>query len=165
MEDELERAIQRGYVVAFRLLRNREEAREVCQEAASRALAKRGEYDPSRPFYPWFYRILRNLCVDWMRDRQRREAVESEPVDPARSAEARVIEHERNAAVERAIAQLSPDMREVIELRHFHDLSYAHMAEQLGVPVGTVMSRLYRARKALREALRREPAFVAEKES
>lgn len=83
------------------------------------------------------------------------------PPDPAAqppSAEAALLQGERCLAVERAIRRLPDDHREVIELRHFQDLSYEELAGVLGCPTGTVMSRLYRARKALRAELLAEPA-------
>ena len=67
---------------------------------------------------------------------------------------------ERQAAVLRGIARLEDDLREIIELRHFQDLSYEAMAEVLGCPIGTVMSRLYRARKRLRDLLLEDPDFA-----
>lgn len=152
-ESNLDSALKRGYVAAVRFLGDRDAARDACQEAASRALAARTGYDPTREFYPWFYQILRNYCFDVLGRRSRllfKEEVES--VSPE-SLEERYIESEDERRVVEAIAALEPDLREVIELRHFQDLSYREMAEIVGCPEGTVMSRLYRARKALRQLL------------
>ena len=80
MERLLQAALPRGYVAAFRFLRNRDEARDACQEAATRAWAARIQYDADKPFYPWFYRILRNLCIDRLRHRKRSESLVEEPV-------------------------------------------------------------------------------------
>lgn len=168
----LDAAMTRGYVAAWRWLRDRDAARDALQEAALRALAAQHTYDPARPFYPWFYRILRNHCMDRLRG-ARREVPLAEPTsgdeavanpsststaDATPLAESTLIAGEEQRAIERAMRRLPEDLREILELRHFQDLSYAEMAEVLDCPKGTVMSRLYRARQALREALLRDPA-------
>lgn len=153
----LSEALPKAYVAAYRRLGDGDSARDVCQEAASRALKARASYDAERPFYPWFYRIVQNLCRDAAKRRSvDRRSVEPEPgslVDPRPGVERRLIETERTEALTRAIEGLPPELREMIELRHFQDLSYREMAEILGCPEGTVMSRLFRARRALRAAL------------
>lgn len=154
---ELEQVLPQAYVAAFRWMGNRDESRDACQEAAARVLSAADRYDPTRPFYPWFYRILRNLCMDRLKRRGRTsrtlERIEHEIPSKNDSAESRLLTEERIQAMNRAIAQLADELREVIELRHFQDLSYEEMAEIVGCPIGTIMSRLYRARKQLRQAL------------
>lgn len=167
MYQSLQEAWPRGYIAAYRILGNADESEEACQEAAARAWASRDRYEPSRPFYPWFYRILKNYCLDRLRQRQRlisedttesTEQVSAFAESPP-SAEANWIEQEQNRALNQAIAQLPEEYREMIELRHFQDLSYEDMADILHCPVGTVMSRLYRARQALRNLLQHNPNF------
>jgi len=157
-------------MAAYRWLGSRDEALDAVQEAAARSLAAQRRYDPGRPFYPWFYTILKNLC----RDRVARRRVEGRggpplPADEVQvpadrpdggSAEGALLVEERSRGVDRALRRLPERHREVIELRHFQDLSYDEMAGVLGCPLGTVMSRLYRARKALRAELLSEPAFA-----
>ncbi len=159
LADQLEEAMQRGYVAAYRLLGNPDESRDALQEAAARALSAQDRYDPSRPFYPWFYRILRNHCIDRLKHRNRMVPTPKEPSRPApthgdHSAESLAMQGERARAVARAVAALPEDLREIIELRHFQDATYEEIADILGCPSGTVMSRLYRARKALRAKLK-----------
>ncbi len=156
----LEDACRRGYVAAYRFLGSREESRDACQETAARVLAARGRYDPGQPFYPWFYRILKNHCLDRLKDRKRMKTTAEEhapATEEKAGAETQVLEHERARAVNTAIAELPEELRELIELRHFQDLGYEEMARILDCPIGTVMSRLYRARKLLREALLADP--------
>ena len=165
MEDvvraRLSQAMQRSYVAAYRILGNADQARDACQEAAARALSARDRYDHDRPFYPWFYRILKNHCLDHLKRRRRTIPVGDGPprVDEAPTAEGQAVQDERARALSRAVEGLPMDLREIIELRHFQDLSYEEMAEVLACPVGTVMSRLYRARKQLRQALLSDAAF------
>ena len=168
MQENLQEALPRGYVAAYRWLRNPDDSRDACQEAAARALAAGKSYDPARPFYPWFYRILKNLCLDQLRRRPRdplaiRSAVEAD-ARPAASedGEGQLLRRERSRALTRAVEALPEEQREIIELRHFQDLSYEEMAEILDCPVGTVMSRLYRARRRLRKLmLEEDPGILA----
>ncbi len=156
----LAQSTERGYVTAYRLLRNRDEARDACQEAARRAWAAQARYDTSRPFHAWFHVILKNHCLDVIRGRTRQvpdEDLDRRPADAGRSgpraADQVLWDRARHRAVHEAVAQLPDDLRDIIELRHFGDLSYAELAAVLDCPEGTVMSRLYRARKALRALL------------
>ena len=167
-DDQLEDAIRRGYVAAVRFLRNRDDAHDACQEAARKAWSARHRYDQDQPFYPWFYRILKNHCFDRLSRRKRRwaqrEQVRTDPsvAGDQRTAEQRLMSEQRREAMERAIEQLPEDQREIIELRHFQDASYAEIAAALEIAEGTVMSRLYRARKRMRVLLNQDPAFSGE---
>lgn len=158
MQEQLQQAMPRAYVAAIRWLGNPDESRDACQDAAVKAWAARASYDPSRPFYPWFYRIVQRVCFDRLRLRPRQTQLAGEVTDSAGSAEVGLIQDERQRAVHRAVAALPEAQREIIELRHFQDLAYDEIALILGCPIGTVMSRLYRARKALTVALKRDPA-------
>lgn len=161
VREQLDEAMRRGYVAAYRWLRNPDESRDACQEAAVRALKAGDRYDPSRPFYPWFYRILKNHCFDRIKKRRRFTGQSEEPAASEDvSAERAMLLNEREQAVSRCIAELDNDLREVIELRHFQDASYEEIADVVGCPIGTVMSRLYRARKALRKKLMTKPGFA-----
>lgn len=152
---ELGEAMKRGYVAAYRLLRTPDAAHDACQEAAVRALAAADRYDPARPFYPWFHRILRNHCLDTLAGHKRMVSADTtaEPRTERGDAEAGVLDSEKARAVAAAIETLDEDLRDVIELRHFQDASYDEIATILDIPIGTVMSRLYRARKTLRKTL------------
>lgn len=163
MNTLLEGAYERGYVAAYRILRDQDEARDAYQEAATRALSARDSYDTSRPFYPWFHQILKNHCLDRLRMRKREMSVSEMPVrSNAPSQEQRLSGRQQSEAVTAAIAKLPDELREVIELRHFQDLSYEEIAELLSWPAGTVMSRLYRARKQMRKHLLLDPRFCGD---
>lgn len=151
----------RAYRAALGLMGEEQEAREAAQDALLKAYRARDRYDPSRPFYPWLYRILRNTCLDARARRRHRAVPGLEPervADVAPSALDAVDQSEAIARVRAAMEHLSPEQREIIAMRHFQDLSYAEMAEILGVAKGTVMSRLFRARKALAAVLTEEEA-------
>ncbi|NOY26684.1 MAG: RNA polymerase sigma factor [Oligoflexia bacterium] len=137
---------------ALGLLGDEQEAAEVAQEALLRAFRARARYDAARPFYPWLYSIVRNACFD-ARDRRRHRALSGLDSDRVGSTEPAADEQlgtaRQVARLRAAMEHLSPDHREIIALRHFQDLSYAEIGSLLDLPQGTVMSRLYRARRAL----------------
>jgi RNA polymerase sigma factor (sigma-70 family) len=153
--------LPRVHRAARGLVSDEQEAHEIAQDALARAWAARDRYDAHRPFYPWLYTIVRNACRDAAARRKHRafpglevervQGKEPSPLSELSSKEAR-------QRVQRAMARLPEPMREVLVMRHFEDLAYAEMAELLDVPVGTVMSRLYRARKALLDIVRKEEA-------
>ncbi len=156
---------RRAFLAAMSYMRNPEDAREASQEAFARAFKALDRFNPELPFYPWYYRILRNLCLDRIA-RRKRGPFPSEHVERAaspatalfgRNPETATIGARRQIQVQTAIDTLKVDHREIIYMRHYQDLSYEEMAQALDVPIGTVMSRLYRARRALRRQLEEEP--------
>jgi RNA polymerase sigma-70 factor (ECF subfamily) len=155
--------MRRAYAVALGFLGNAEDARDVSQEAYVAAHAARKRFDAERPFFPWFYRILRNRCLNALESRARRPEVSLDVVaerndtgcGPERSHERR----ETAALVWKALFAIAPEHREVLVLRTFQELSYREIARTLDIPEGTVMSRLFYARQALRGALEALPEF------
>ncbi len=141
------RYMQRAYYAALGLIGSHEDALDLSQEAFAR----------------WLYQIVRRLCFNFLRDRstRRRRLDEATPwlvqeagvraaqSDPAKSAE----RAELRAKVQAAIEKLPEREREVLVLKEFEGLRYREIAELLNVPIGTVMSRLYYARKDLAEHL------------
>ena len=107
-------------------------------------------FDRERVFYSWFYAILRNCCYKLI---ARRCADAIDHAVRLDLLEAPTLPVDDRLAIERALAALSPTDREVVMLRHFDGLSYAELATALEIPVGTVMSRLFNARKRLRDGL------------
>lgn len=158
---------RRAFLAALGFLRNPEDAREASLEAFARAFKALHTFDVERPFYPWYHRILRNLCLDRIQ-RRKKAPIPSESIERAaapataclfgRNPEAAAISTDRQLRVQAAIERLSVDHREIITMRHYQDLAYDEMSEALGVAMGTVMSRLYRARRALRDELEGEDA-------
>ncbi len=153
----------RAYLAALSLLRDPDAAMDAVQEATARAITAADRFEDGALFYPWFYRILKNHCLDLLRRRQRRGVEDEEAVStlPAPSeTDAPLLTHEREAAVQRALARLSPDHQEILHLRHWQELTYDEIGAILNVPTGTVMSRLYRARRALQDALAADPRWT-----
>jgi RNA polymerase sigma-70 factor (ECF subfamily) len=157
----VERYKERAYMIALGFLGNPDDAMDISQEAFVKAFKAMRRFKEGREFYPWFYAILRNTCFNHLRkakvrkERSLDEAreygfqVPDSGPNPAAIAELR----ERKMLVRRELENLAPVHREIILLRHFECLSYKEIARVLECPVGTVMSRLYAARRALRALL------------
>jgi|SRR6185295_17916185 len=138
---------------AIGILGTREDALDAVQEAFISAYQALGRFDLDRRFYPWFYIILRNCCYRLAAARKKREvSISDELVILAPAANA---SPEEIMALDQALLELKDEDRELITLRHLDGLSYEELAERLGVPLGTIMSRLFHARKKLREKLDR----------
>jgi len=131
-------------------------AKDITQVAFIKAYRALGRFDIHAPFLPWFYKILKNSCRDHLRKKRRfsnmveRFRVKADKVPDMREE---VQRQEIQEKVRAAVRSLSPKDREIIELKHFAGLSYSEMSKVLQIPKGTVMSRLFYARKALREIL------------
>jgi RNA polymerase sigma-70 factor (ECF subfamily) len=158
----VERYMRRAYFAALSLVGSREDALDLSQEAFARAYRSRDAIDPERPFYAWLYQILRRLCFNFLRDRRTRARVlasagtwlADDAADRAAPNPADAFEREeRRRMVAAAIESLPAREREVLALKEFEGLSYKEIAALVGVPIGTVMSRLYAARKRLVQAL------------
>ena len=136
--------------VAYRMVHDREDARDLAQGALVKAWEKLGTYDSAHQFFSWIYRILVNDTLNFLR-----KSRPVRPLDPAWDGPAEGGPHEELAAresrrrVREALMALPVDSREVVVLRHFADLSYGEMAEALAIPEKTVKSRLFTARQRL----------------
>lgn len=130
-------------------------ADDLVQDCLERAMLKSHLYDPARPLRPWLFTMLRNLHVSGIRRTGRSGVVKT--VDDLAAGEGAVPpeqEHRLAAgSVSEALNRLSPQHREVIVLVGLEGMSYRDVSEILGVPVGTVMSRLSRAREQMRQML------------
>lgn len=139
--------------VALRMLRDREEARDATQNAFVKAWQHLDQFDRSRRFFSWLYRIAVNESLNRATRRKPAEPLDENLVDRGHSPAERAERSEQSALIERAVDQLSDTYREVIVLRHWLDLSYDEIAEALHVPAKTVKSRLFSARVRLGEIL------------
>ena len=142
-----------GHAIA--ILRHREDALDAVQEAFLRAFRAIDRLRDGRAFYPWFYTILRNHCFTRLAQRRRRRHVALEAEQMILAADDDTAAAEELEMLERALAELSAEDRELIVLKHLDGLRYGPIAERLGIPPGTVMSRLYHARRRLRDELLR----------
>jgi len=155
---------RRALAVAIGVLHHREDARDACQEAFLRVFRALDRFDHHAQFSTWLYRIVVNICIDRLRNRSARlvalddvEGVLAAEDDPARSVEGAQL----GGRIGAALARLTPNHRTALVLREVQGLAYQEIAEVMGCSVGTVMSRLFHARKKMQALLRSdEPALA-----
>ena len=151
--------MRRAYAVALGIVGNAEDAWDLSQEAYMAAHRARKSFDTDRPFFPWFYRVLRNRCLNYVNKRSRRKEISLDVLEERAgrgSADGPLLRKERIEAVWKALFALSTEHREILVLRNFQELSYSEISRILDIPEGTVMSRLYYARRALLDALQEQ---------
>ena len=152
--------MRRAYFSALGLLGSHDAAMDVTQEAFIRAYRNFKTFNGERKFFTWYYSILKNLCLNFIRDRKRKnetEYIEFKVNEHSQSKPGEAIENkELVEKLQEAIEELDFDDREVIILKEFEDHTYNEIAEILNIPIGSVMSRLFYARKKLAVKLKRK---------
>jgi RNA polymerase sigma-70 factor, ECF subfamily len=146
-----------AYRLACWLMRNQHDAEDAVQEASLRAFRYFRTFTGGNG-RAWFLRIVRNTCNSW---RGRTLQAPTDPFDeeehssarPASDPETLLLHGDDVTSIERAMRNLPPRLRELLVLRELEELSYRELADVMGIPIGTVMSRLSRARQAFRSAL------------
>ena len=162
---------RRIYAVCDRMVRHAEEARDLTQESMIKVIEGLESFDARAKVSTWIIRVTMNCCISHLRKRKLRSHLSldipatgssdpdagpigaqlPEQVEP--QPEQRVEQEESRGLVIRALGVIDPQMRAVLVLRDMHDLDYQQIAEVIESPVGTVKSRLFRARAALRDAI------------
>lgn len=159
----VERYQDRLYNTLVRVLGSRDDASEVLQDAFVQAYTKLESFRGSSQFYTWMYRVALNLACSHRRRTTRRRGEQSvdqirercgvEPVDTSLQPEQTALRSEQAELVQAALLEISDEHRQILVLREMEDYSYETIAEILELPVGTVRSRLFRARLQLKEQL------------
>lgn len=161
----VERYERRLINYVYRMIRNYEDAHDLAQEIFIKVYMALDRYDPKYQFSTWIFRIAQNAAIDQIRKKtlpeesltkadrdsggERQMQIEADVVSPYRA----VFNVEMAGAIESAVNELPDDYRELIELRHFAELSYDEIAEVKHLPLGTVKNKLFRARNMLKEQL------------
>jgi RNA polymerase sigma-70 factor (ECF subfamily) len=159
----------RIFGMIYNMVHNEQDAWDLAQDSFLKAWKSIARFRGQSSFYTWMYRIVMNVTIDWLRKKQVRgagaefdDAIQLKEIDPA----SRTVPHagplphegmqgrEIRDRIEAAIAQLSPEHRAVILMKEIEDMQYREIAESLGCSIGTVMSRLFYARKKLQSLLR-----------
>lgn len=162
----VEKYQERIYHMVYGMVRNREDARDVTQEAFVKAYKSLDKFRLESSFYTWIYRIAMNRSIDYLRKRKRSGESEFDEQIATRDAQggideahhqdspARTLQRKRlYARIMDAMQELPEDQRQVVLLRELEGMSYREIAEAMEIPEGTVMSRLYYARKKLQKLL------------
>jgi RNA polymerase sigma-70 factor (ECF subfamily) len=150
---------RKAYYVAMGFVNNHEDALDLSQDAFVKAFKAIKTFDLNSPFFPWFYKIIKNHCLNYIKKsaRVRNDSLEEleeeqfmqfheERPDPREQ----FSQSQQREQLWEAIERLKPDFREIIIMKHFHNLSYKEIADALNIPIGTVMSRLFNARQELK---------------
>lgn len=147
------------YYHAISIVKDPQEAYDAVQEVFIKAIREPRFFEESFQIKAWLFRVTTNLCFNTVRDKRRRSGIlETIPQKLPREEEGvdsldRVFTQEMRGELLSALDQLTPKHREILMLRYYEDLSYAEIASQLQIKLGTVMSRLSRARNRLLEIL------------
>jgi len=138
------------------ILKDWDEAIDVTQEVFIKAMREQRFFDEDFKMKAWLYRVTSNLCFNLVRDRRRRSAI-LETIPQAKVAEARqadvVFHSQQQSTILTAMDRLTENHRSILMLRYYSDLSYAEISDALDIKLGTVMSRLSRAKSQLMEVL------------
>ncbi len=170
----VERYQNRLYVMVVGMVRDEAEARDLVQNAFIKAYQSLDSFRLDSAFYTWIYRIAMNLAIDSCRKRRRRKTGSFDEAVAARDEDGEMLElHHTDGPAEAlqrkelrqrifaAMEELTEEQREVLMLREVEGLSYAEISETMGIPEGTVMSRLFYARKKMQGLLREGGAPTA----
>lgn len=156
-EELVARHRNRVYAVALRMCGRHEDALDIAQDVFVSAFRKLATFRQEALFTTWLHRLTVNAALDLARKRSRRETQPLEEAvavpDSGPGPEDAAVRADRANAVQRALLRISPEFRAVVVLHDLHDLDYAQVADALGIPLGTVKSRLHRARLELAKYL------------
>jgi RNA polymerase sigma-70 factor (ECF subfamily) len=148
----------------YRITHRYEEAHDLAQEIFVKVFVAIDRYDPKYQFSTWLFRIAQNSAIDALRKKSvtevpiARSSDEEQPkdrefADPGVTPYRALKNKQLGAAIDKAVRELPPDYRELIQLRHFAELSYEEIATMKNLPLGTVKNKLFRARNMLKETL------------
>lgn len=161
----------RVYSLALRLVRDREQAQDLAQEAFVKAWQGLAAFQGESSFSTWVYRLTTNVCIDWLRRQKRRQEAAptlslddgdngwAEPPDWQQEPQRRLEQRERSRALDRALTRLPEHQRRPLVLRELSGLSYQEIGAALALDLGTVKSRIARGRLALRKILLEDGNF------
>ena len=144
------RYMKRAYYITLGFVRNPDDAMDISQESFVKAFRKIKSFNAQRPFFPWFYKLMKNLCIDHLKRSSRNKEV---PLEEVHVLIEEKEDKELKEVLWRGMEKLPFEQKEIIILRYFQQLSYQEIAEMTGKPIGTVMSSLYYAKKRLKETI------------
>lgn len=160
-EELVSRHRDRVFARAYSMLRNEEEAIDLSQEAWVKGWQRLAQFQGDSSFLTWITRIVINLCLDQLRKQKRQRAESIEEMDEESGGVERLMpietsspsegieRSELRARIDQALGQLSAEHRTVLVLHEFEDLEYREIAKRMGCSIGTVMSRLFYARRKM----------------
>jgi len=154
----------KAFYHAINWLNNREDALDACQDSFARAFVAITRVKELKRFYPWFYVILRNCCMNILADRGKNTKINDglsqcpETADTGKddNALSRIESREGYRNIHEILHSLKPEFKEILIHKYFNDMTYEEIGTLLNIPRGTVMSRLYNARRAFHDVYNKE---------
>jgi len=144
--------MKRAYYIALSFVKTEADALDVSQEAFIKTFRHIKKFKSGNDFFPWFYKILKNLCLDWLKKNKNINRI---PLENIRLPGCSQPDEDIKIHLWKEIEELSFDQREILVLRYFQGFSYLEIAQILDKPLGSVMSSLYYAKKNLRKKMER----------
>jgi RNA polymerase sigma-70 factor (ECF subfamily) len=138
---------------AYRMLNSRDDAQDVTQTVFLKVFENIGQFDPTRRFFSWIYRITLNESINWLGKSNRVEPLTHEAAFEGKGPEQEVESAKVSSDVQAALMTIKSDYRSVVVLKHFLGCSYGEISQVLDIPEKKVKSRLYTARQQLKDAL------------
>lgn len=152
--------------IIFRMVRNKQEAEDLAQEAFIKAYNSINSFNEEYAFSTWLFKIATNNCIDFFRKRKLKtqsmdqsirykdDEIKQEYADPERTADKEMLASEKSQLIKAAIENLPEKYKTAILLRHTEEKSYDEIATLLDLPLGTVKARIFRAREMLKKSLK-----------
>lgn len=157
------------YYTILKMVHNRDDAEDLTIEAFGKAFNNLEKYSPDYAFSTWLFKIATNNCIDHIRKKRLEttsldnsltnddgETVQINIKDSSPDPEQKVLKGQRAEIVRDAVSELKPKYRSLIELRYFKEFSYDEIAEEMGLPLGTVKAQLFRAKEMLLQELKKQ---------
>ncbi len=149
-EKLVKKYMKKAYNVALYYTKNPTDAWDISQQGFINAWQGIKKFDMKRPFFPWLYAIIKNEALSsFKQERKEDEKKNDLPLKSIDSPEESLIKKEKVKRLQEALLKLDKEKQEIIYLRHYAEMSYKEISEALDLPEGTIMSRLYYARKTL----------------
>lgn len=143
--------MKKAYYIAYGFVHSEDDALDISQEAFIKSYKNIKKFDTQKSFFPWFYTILRNLCLDLIK-KHKKKAIITDTLKKTREAYS-FDDNCSQALIWELLDKLEPKHREVIVLKNLYGYSYQEIADIIQKPVGTVMSSLFYARKNLQKLM------------
>ncbi len=161
---ELLQFSHKALIFAKQMLGNVSDAEDLVQASLVKVLSHPSAPKGGVDLQKWLYRVVRNAAIDKLRDQARYQELDHSPIIDQQTPEKSLEQNQLKQRLEQALALLPIAQREIIVLRDYHQTSYEEIADILVIPKGTVMSRLHRARLALRQLLLKQQALESSTE-